>query len=625
LLSLASYDDGAGTRLLLAGGNFGTSVQSVLRGFDGTAWLEQGLANYGGGVDRILVRSEATGVAAYLAGSFAPQPGASSSARTVARWTPAGITALPELTDRARALEFFDAGLGAGTQLFVGGQFTRVPGAPNPELQRVARLMGGAWQPVEPARHALYASAVLTSNRALHAWTDPTTSKRDLVVGGSFRGAADDPQVRNLARWDGQQLRSVPTPFSQHVTALCERTAPSGGARELVAGTQSGAFAFDGSTWTLLGNPSPLMTEAFVEFRPAGASAPVLVALGSGILPFVVGGQFAAAFDGTAWAPLGAGLSDTAYAGVVWDAPGGLPEGIFVGGRFTQAGASPAAGIAHWDGASWTPLGNQAQFFIVYELRVWDDGAGERLYAQTNAGVFRFDGSTWTAVAPVLGSLLEPYDDGSGPALYLSDRSRLRQGIVETFSSVPIVGSYPLAAREWSDEHGISHGLFFTGNFESQGSVPAVGLARYTNPCTAVRAYCTAKVNSLGCTPQVGWTGTPSAASSAPFTITAADVLNHKSGVFFFGVNGRIAQPFLGGTLCVRAPVVRTPARSSGGSSGASDCSGVLSIDFAPFLEPTLGTGLAPGVGVQGQWWYRDPQASFTVGLSDALEFLVQP
>ncbi|MBM3988373.1 MAG: hypothetical protein FJ294_10525 [Planctomycetes bacterium] len=627
LLSLASYDDGAGTRLLLAGGNFGTSVQSVLRGFDGTAWLEQGLASYGGGVDRILVRSEPTGVAAYLAGSFAPQAGASSSARTVARWTPAGATALPDLTDRARALEFFDAGLGAGAQLFVGGQFTLVPTAPTAGLQRVARLVNGAWSPVEPARHALYGSSVAPnlSGRALQAWTDPTTLKRDLYVGGSFSGASDDPQVRNLARWDGQLLHSVPTPFSQQITALCERTAPSGGAKELVAGTLSGAFAFDGNMWTLLGSPSPLQTEAFVEFRPPGASAPQLVALGSGILPAVPGGQFAAAFDGTAWTPLGSGLSDTAYAGVVWDAPGGLPEGLFVGGRFTQAGAVLAPGIALWDGVNWRPLGNQAQFFIVYELRVWDDGTGEQLYAHTDAGVFRFDGSNWTAVAPVLGALLEPYDDGSGSALYFSDRSRLRQGVVETFSSVPIGGSYPFVAREWSDEHGISHGLFFSGYFESQGSVPAVGLARYYNPCDVVRSYCTAKVSSLGCTPQIGWAGTPSVTASGPFVITAANVLNQKSGVFFFGTSGRIAQSFLGGTLCVRAPVVRTPMRSSGGSTGAPDCSGVLAIDLAPFLDGALGPGLATGAGVQGQWWYRDPQASFTVGLTDALEFLVLP
>ena len=627
LLSLASYDDGAGTRLLLAGGNFGTSVQSVLRGFDGTAWLEQGLASYGGGVDRILVRSEAAGVAAYLAGSFAPQSGASSGVRSVARWTPAGATALPELTERVRALEFFDAGLGAGAQLFVGGQFTHVPTAPHPGLQRVARLDGGAWQPVEPARHALYRSSApaSTSGPALQVWTDPTTSKRDLYVGGSFGGASDDPQVRNLARWDGQLLRSVPTPFSQQITALGARTAPSGGANELVAGTPSGVFAFDGNTWRLLGSPSPLQAEVFVEFRPPSATAPQLVALGSGILPAVPGGQFAAAFDGTAWAPLGSGLSDTAYAGVVWDAPGGLPEGLFVGGRFVQAGGIPAPGIAHWDGANWTSLGNQALFFSVHELRVWDDGAGEQLYAQTNAGLFRFDGSNWTAVAPLVGSLLEPYDDGSGPALYMSDRSRLRQGTVETYSSVPLVNPFPIAARQWSDENGISHGVFFAGYFESQGGVPAVGLARYTNPCGAVRTYCTAKINSLGCTPQIGWTGTPSASSSAPFVITAVNVLNQKSGVFFFGTGGRIAQSFLGGTLCVRAPVVRTPVRSSGGSTGTSDCSGVLAIDLAPFLDGALGPGLATGAGVQGQWWYRDPASSFTVGLTDALEFLVLP
>jgi len=136
--------------------------------------------------------------------------------------------------------------------------------------------------------------------------------------------------------------------------------------------------------------------------------------------------------------------------------------------------------------------------------------------------------------------------------------------------------------------------------------------------------YCASKLNSLFCTPTIGFSGYASASNNSAFVITAASIINQKSGLLFYGY-ASAATPFLGGTLCVRAPVVRTPVRSSAGSTGTSDCSGVLAIDLAPFLDGALGPGLATGAGVQGQWWYRDPQASFTVGLSDALEFLILP
>src|SRR5690349_5757922 len=47
----------------------------------------------------------------------------------------------------------------------------------------------------------------------------------------------------------------------------------------------------------------------------------------------------------------------------------------------------------------------------------------------------------------------------------------------------------------------------------------------------AAIAYCTAKVNSLGCTPSISGTGIPSASSGAGFVITATSVLNNKPGL----------------------------------------------------------------------------------------------
>jgi hypothetical protein len=143
--------------------------------------------------------------------------------------------------------------------------------------------------------------------------------------------------------------------------------------------------------------------------------------------------------------------------------------------------------------------------------------------------------------------------------------------------------------------------------------------------------YCTAKVNSLGCTPAIGSIGAhPSVSLGSGFTLNASNVRNQKAGLLFYGLNGGVSTPFQGGTLCVGAPVKRTPGANSGGSPApANDCSGVYSIDFNAFVAG--GTGLpalqVPGTEVVAQWWGRDPgfAAPNNTTLSDAIGFVMQP
>ena len=140
--------------------------------------------------------------------------------------------------------------------------------------------------------------------------------------------------------------------------------------------------------------------------------------------------------------------------------------------------------------------------------------------------------------------------------------------------------------------------------------------------------YCTAKVNSAGCTPLTSFTGTPSASAGAGFVITTTDVLNQLSGVFFYGLNGRQAVPFGGGKLCVASPLNRTPIQLSNGSPGGVDCSGAYSIDFNAWIASGADPALQPGVTVDGQFWSRDP--GFTghlksIGLSRGVHFGIAP
>ena len=148
---------------------------------------------------------------------------------------------------------------------------------------------------------------------------------------------------------------------------------------------------------------------------------------------------------------------------------------------------------------------------------------------------------------------------------------------------------------------------------------------------TPAVVYCTAKLNSLGCLPAIGWSGWPSATLPSGFTVSASNVRNNQVGILFYGVNGRAATPFQGGTLCVSTPIWRTRLMSSGGTGApADDCTGTYSIDMNSFARGTLGgTPLpalsTPGTVVDCQFWADDPgfPPPGNSSLTDGLEYTV--
>jgi hypothetical protein len=172
--------------------------------------------------------------------------------------------------------------------------------------------------------------------------------------------------------------------------------------------------------------------------------------------------------------------------------------------------------------------------------------------------------------------------------------------------------------------------------FQSQFWTPAsVWCCCESNPVT----YCTAGKSSSSCQAMISAHGTSSATASSGFVLRAADVQGSSagtSGLFFYGVNGRQANPWgnpsAGCTSfqCVRPPTRRGALQNGGGSSG--NCNAFFQEDlnarwtFKPAHNPGAGATL------QGQLWYRDPNnpctgamAQSTTAMSNAVEWTVCP
>ncbi len=146
----------------------------------------------------------------------------------------------------------------------------------------------------------------------------------------------------------------------------------------------------------------------------------------------------------------------------------------------------------------------------------------------------------------------------------------------------------------------------------------------------APSGYCTAKMNSLGCTPLMSFSGASSASATNGFEVRCSLVRNQKSGLLVYSLAGPAAAPFQGGYVCVAAPRRRTPATSSGGAASGDDCSGVFALDLNAFAAGLLGGAPAPELSVAGtsvhcQQWSRDPGAIAGSGLSSGLRYVVGP
>lgn len=241
-----------------------------------------------------------------------------------------------------------------------------------------------------------------------------------------------------------------------------------------------------------------------------------------------------------------------------------------------------------------------------------DDVAGvQAIYGAAGSSKPRIDALTFdsSGVLTLLGANFAAGNELALQGLTISNLSSTAGGTVlsVTPSSLPAAGDLRLS---WSSGPASGSAVSNTFPFDPAG-------------CAQPGRWCVGKLNSQGCIAAISHSGNPRA-SGGGFLITASQVLNNKSGLLLYSYAPAFT-PFQGGTLCLGGGLKRTPASSSGGNPGPTDCSGGLSFDFQARIQSGVDPQLVAGKVVFAQFIYRDPADASGWGLSDALAFTICP
>jgi hypothetical protein len=180
----------------------------------------------------------------------------------------------------------------------------------------------------------------------------------------------------------------------------------------------------------------------------------------------------------------------------------GTGPALYVGGSFVHAGDTLSPGIVRWDGASWSPLGpglaGYSQDAIVHDLAVFDDGSGPALYVTGwfAGGLARWNGTSWSSVGNAFQFQSYPYpqamavyDDGSGPALYVGGDFHVpgdpnSWGIARwdgtSWSSLGVgLGDLVHVNDLVVFDDGSGPALYAAGRFATAGGVPVLNIAKW--------------------------------------------------------------------------------------------------------------------------------------------------
>ena len=250
-----------------------------------------------------------------------------------------------------------------------------------------------------------------------------------LYAGGTFTSAGG-VAANYIARWDGLAWHPLssgmtggdfPTVFALAIGS--DGSLYAGGSFTSAGGVLANNIArWDGTAWHPLG--AGMTGGSYIDVYTL-AIGPDGSLYAGGVFASA-GGVIAnniARWDGTAWHPLGDGMAAGSYNTYVAALAIGPDGSLYAGGDFTAAGGVVAANIARWNGSQWHPL-DSGMNYSVEALTVDPDGS---LYA---AGLFstagnveanriaRWNGSQWVALDSGMNQTVQALTTGPDGSLY---------------------------------------------------------------------------------------------------------------------------------------------------------------------------------------------------------------
>jgi len=294
----------------------------------------------------------------------------------------------------------------------------------------------------------------------------------DLYVAGSFRKSDSSVGANHVARWDGRRWH----PLGEGVSGNLERVRAiaAHGTDVYVAGafTHAGGVAarqvarWDGTAWHALGTGAgPVIVDDGIT---RDGSIRALAVGPNGDL--YVGGSFTqidatpangvARWDGTAWHALGSGIVDRGVLGgdelfpaTIYALAAAADGSLYAGGQFSDAGDGPARNVARWDGTAWENLGAGARGGDIFD--------GNQVTALALDGDRLYVGGSFTQA-------------GDGPATNIAmwdgaAWNTLGAGVSSDLSAPPPI--LTLLVQDGA--------LYAGGAFNSAGGRSIIGLARW--------------------------------------------------------------------------------------------------------------------------------------------------
>jgi hypothetical protein len=363
----------------------------------------------------------------------------------------------------------------SGSTLNVGGNFTNIGGL---EAPGIAAWDGSTWTAYGEGvgNHWFFAAPRV---RAI------LDTPEGLVIGGWFFHA-EDQVVNHIARWDGADwspLASQPpmvtlAGLDEQVFDLIEHNGQivaCGYFTHSHGQTLQQLAAWDGSAWAPIGGGIP---DGYRGFALASYGGDLIVA---GHI-FEIAGMEAhgvVRWDGEEWHNLGEGLSNVAYDMRAHD---GL---LYVGGDYNTAGGLLAHNIAAWDGDAWSSLdvGLDGPVRVLGEFQ-GDLIAGGNFGATTDGTplnhIGRWNGSTWSAFGA-------GFDQGAVYGLGVYGGELVACGDFDSSGGTPCANIACWDGTQWqplgdgldasATALAVYNGrLFVAGSFHSAGGVPATTL-----------------------------------------------------------------------------------------------------------------------------------------------------